>query len=285
MIELRRRIRLYREEIRATRQARDAEHTSELKTVGAIIKLWNRLKDVRDQQEFACTGIRLLVHAIEADEQEDRDELAREVEAELDEEREEFEMTRLDRVREYERQLDLIQARRASRRTERRRRRAESRLERRRRRHVLSRNDEEIREGFRVGRGGQGPPTSVDSDGEGYWSADDDDGRGGRSDGEGRDGASSSSDGGSDAERERELGPHPDEVHFDEDRARRRIEARMHAYKRRPGDPVFVPELQEASLVTPLHECPKIEQKRRKDMGNYSCYLRVLFNDKEVCKT
>nr|XP_020027226.1 coiled-coil and C2 domain-containing protein 2A [Castor canadensis] len=55
--------------------------------------------------------------------------------------------------------------------------------------------------------------------------------------------------------------------------------------RRRPGEPMLVPELSLAGSVTPNNQCPRVEVLRRKDVKRRSVYLRVLFNSKEVSRT
>ncbi|XP_048220161.1 coiled-coil and C2 domain-containing protein 2A isoform X2 [Perognathus longimembris pacificus] len=55
--------------------------------------------------------------------------------------------------------------------------------------------------------------------------------------------------------------------------------------RRRPGEPVLVPELSLAGSVTPNDQCPRVEVLRRDDVKRRSVYLKVLFNNKEVSRT
>ncbi|XP_070118751.1 coiled-coil and C2 domain-containing protein 2A isoform X3 [Equus caballus] len=55
--------------------------------------------------------------------------------------------------------------------------------------------------------------------------------------------------------------------------------------RRRPGEPMLVPELSLAGSVTPNDQCPRVEVLRREDVKRRSVYLKVLFNDKEVSRT
>ncbi|XP_043428862.1 coiled-coil and C2 domain-containing protein 2A isoform X1 [Prionailurus bengalensis] len=55
--------------------------------------------------------------------------------------------------------------------------------------------------------------------------------------------------------------------------------------RRRPGEPLLVPELSLAGSVTPNEQCPRVEVLRREDVKRRSIYLKVIFNDKEVSRT
>ncbi|XP_074085863.1 coiled-coil and C2 domain-containing protein 2A isoform X2 [Macrotis lagotis] len=55
--------------------------------------------------------------------------------------------------------------------------------------------------------------------------------------------------------------------------------------RRKPGEPIFVPELSLAGNVTPTEQCPRAEILRREDVKKRSVFLKVLFNNKEVSRT
>ncbi|XP_043825575.1 coiled-coil and C2 domain-containing protein 2A [Dromiciops gliroides] len=55
--------------------------------------------------------------------------------------------------------------------------------------------------------------------------------------------------------------------------------------RRKPGEPVLVPELSLAGSVTPNEHCPRAEILRREDIKKRSVFLKVLFNNKEVSRT
>uniref|UniRef100_A0A8C2YIM5 Coiled-coil and C2 domain containing 2A n=1 Tax=Chinchilla lanigera TaxID=34839 RepID=A0A8C2YIM5_CHILA len=64
-------------------------------------------------------------------------------------------------------------------------------------------------------------------------------------------------------------------------------QAREHAAhtRRRPGEPMLLPELSLAGSVTPSDQCPRAEVLRREDVKRRLVYLKVLFNSKEVSRT
>ncbi|XP_072476396.1 coiled-coil and C2 domain-containing protein 2A isoform X2 [Notamacropus eugenii] len=55
--------------------------------------------------------------------------------------------------------------------------------------------------------------------------------------------------------------------------------------RRKPGEPILVPELSLAGSVTPNELCPRAEILRREDVRKRSVFLKVLFNNKEVSET
>ncbi|XP_031797241.1 coiled-coil and C2 domain-containing protein 2A isoform X1 [Sarcophilus harrisii] len=55
--------------------------------------------------------------------------------------------------------------------------------------------------------------------------------------------------------------------------------------RRKPGEPILVPELSLAGNVTPTELCPRAEILRREDVRKRSIFLKVLFNNKEVSRT
>ncbi|XP_058402745.1 coiled-coil and C2 domain-containing protein 2A isoform X2 [Diceros bicornis minor] len=65
----------------------------------------------------------------------------------------------------------------------------------------------------------------------------------------------------------------------------RQVRERAAQSRRRPGEPMLVPELSLAGSVTPNDQCPRVEVSRREDVKRRSVYLKVLFNDKEVSRT
>ncbi|XP_032541704.1 coiled-coil and C2 domain-containing protein 2A isoform X2 [Chiroxiphia lanceolata] len=55
--------------------------------------------------------------------------------------------------------------------------------------------------------------------------------------------------------------------------------------RRKPGEPVLIPELVLSGNVTPTEECPRAEVLRREDVKKRSAFIKVLFNSKEVSRT
>ncbi|XP_067386470.1 coiled-coil and C2 domain-containing protein 2A isoform X2 [Emydura macquarii macquarii] len=55
--------------------------------------------------------------------------------------------------------------------------------------------------------------------------------------------------------------------------------------RRKPGEPVLIPELSLTGSVTPNDLCPRAEVLRREDVKKRSVFLKVLFNTKEVSRT
>uniref|UniRef100_A0A8C3DQS5 Uncharacterized protein n=1 Tax=Corvus moneduloides TaxID=1196302 RepID=A0A8C3DQS5_CORMO len=55
--------------------------------------------------------------------------------------------------------------------------------------------------------------------------------------------------------------------------------------RRKPGEPILVPELTLSGSVTPTEQCPRAEVLRREDVKKRSAFIKVLFNSKEVSRT
>ncbi|XP_071412876.1 coiled-coil and C2 domain-containing protein 2A isoform X2 [Pithys albifrons albifrons] len=55
--------------------------------------------------------------------------------------------------------------------------------------------------------------------------------------------------------------------------------------RRKPGEPVLIPELVLSGSITPTEQCPRAEVLRREDVKKRSAFIKVLFNSKEVSRT
>uniref|UniRef100_A0A8C5LMA0 Coiled-coil and C2 domain containing 2A n=1 Tax=Leptobrachium leishanense TaxID=445787 RepID=A0A8C5LMA0_9ANUR len=55
--------------------------------------------------------------------------------------------------------------------------------------------------------------------------------------------------------------------------------------RRRPGEPILIPELSLSGTITPNDTCPRAEVQRREDVHKHSLCIKVLFNNKEVSRT
>ncbi|XP_069488037.1 coiled-coil and C2 domain-containing protein 2A isoform X2 [Ambystoma mexicanum] len=55
--------------------------------------------------------------------------------------------------------------------------------------------------------------------------------------------------------------------------------------RRKPGEPILIPEMTLTGVVTPNEQCPRVEVQRREDIQKRSLFLKVLFNNKEVSRT
>ncbi|XP_066527206.1 coiled-coil and C2 domain-containing protein 2A isoform X2 [Hoplias malabaricus] len=55
--------------------------------------------------------------------------------------------------------------------------------------------------------------------------------------------------------------------------------------RRKPGEPVLIPELTASSPVTPNEQCKRGEFSRREDVAKRTLFIKVLYNDKEVSRT
>ncbi|XP_053314268.1 coiled-coil and C2 domain-containing protein 2A [Spea bombifrons] len=55
--------------------------------------------------------------------------------------------------------------------------------------------------------------------------------------------------------------------------------------RRKPGEPILVPELSLSGTVTPNEMCPRVEVLRREDTQKRSLFVKIMFNNKEVSRT
>ncbi|XP_041443995.1 coiled-coil and C2 domain-containing protein 2A isoform X2 [Xenopus laevis] len=55
--------------------------------------------------------------------------------------------------------------------------------------------------------------------------------------------------------------------------------------RRKPGEPILIPEMNLSGAVTPNELCPRVEVQRREDIQKHSLFIRILFNNKEVSRT
>ncbi|XP_053560101.1 coiled-coil and C2 domain-containing protein 2A [Bombina bombina] len=55
--------------------------------------------------------------------------------------------------------------------------------------------------------------------------------------------------------------------------------------RRRPGEPILIPELSLSGVVTPNDMCPRVEALRREDIQKHSLFIKILVNNKEVSRT
>ncbi|XP_072045143.1 coiled-coil and C2 domain-containing protein 2A-like isoform X2 [Amphiura filiformis] len=72
---------------------------------------------------------------------------------------------------------------------------------------------------------------------------------------------------------------------FNEDEAKQKTRENMCKIRRKPGEPMLTPELSNTAVITPTSDCSKAEQARRSDMLRCKCFVKVLFNNKEVSRT
>ncbi|KAJ7329422.1 hypothetical protein JRQ81_015596 [Phrynocephalus forsythii] len=63
------------------------------------------------------------------------------------------------------------------------------------------------------------------------------------------------------------------------------VRERAATIRRKPGEPILIPELNLTGSVTPNELCPKAEVSRREDVKKRSLFIKVLFNSKEVSRT
>ncbi|XP_067302881.1 coiled-coil and C2 domain-containing protein 2A isoform X3 [Pseudorasbora parva] len=92
-----------------------------------------------------------------------------------------------------------------------------------------------------------------------------------------------------DEESEEELGEEPEKPDPPEKPDMGTLEEQVREkaarIRRKPGEPVLIPELTISGPVTPNEQCPRAEFARREDVAKRSLFIKVLYNDKEVSRT
>ncbi|KAE8629184.1 hypothetical protein XENTR_v10000389 [Xenopus tropicalis] len=96
------------------------------------------------------------------------------------------------------------------------------------------------------------------------------------------------------ADEEEELGashtgeelpkPVPPEI-IDKKDVEQQVREKAAHIRRKPGEPILIPEMNLSGAVTPNELCPRVEVQRREDIQKHSLFIRILFNNKEVSRT
>uniref|UniRef100_A0A8C2CX92 Coiled-coil and C2 domain containing 2A n=1 Tax=Cyprinus carpio TaxID=7962 RepID=A0A8C2CX92_CYPCA len=92
-----------------------------------------------------------------------------------------------------------------------------------------------------------------------------------------------------DEESEEELGEEPEKPEPpdkpDKGDLEEQVREKAARIRRKPGEPVLIPELTVSGPVTPNEQCPRAEFARREDVAKRALFIKVLYNDKEVSRT
>lgn len=72
---------------------------------------------------------------------------------------------------------------------------------------------------------------------------------------------------------------------FDEIEEYENLKENARQNKRAPGEPILIPELTMTTSVSPIDQVTRPEKLRRSEMQNWSAFIKVLFNGKEVSRT
>ncbi|XP_015767290.1 PREDICTED: coiled-coil and C2 domain-containing protein 2A-like [Acropora digitifera] len=72
---------------------------------------------------------------------------------------------------------------------------------------------------------------------------------------------------------------------FDEIEEYENLKENARQNKRAPGEPILIPELTMTTSVSPIDQVTRSEKLRRSEMQNWSAFIKVLFNGKEVSRT
>ncbi|KAM8939268.1 coiled-coil and C2 domain-containing protein 2A [Pelodytes ibericus] len=74
-------------------------------------------------------------------------------------------------------------------------------------------------------------------------------------------------------------------VMMDRQDTEQQVRDKAASIRRRPGEPILIPELSLSATITPSDMCPSVEVLRREDIQKHSMYIKILFNNKEVSRT
>ncbi len=261
--DLEHRLNEYRIEIRETRQNRDVELRSDRNLMRNIIATWKQIKSLRQFQDFTNTTVKLQIRKVPTDKAEDQKEWDREVQEEIEEMRDEYEQDYNDKVKEYKATLEKWKKQRLDRKN------AKSRQKERRIKEKLKKKKKKS-----TARG-EGEDTQ-ESQGEDLENVDE---------------TGDEQDTTALLEKDQEIleaegiqkpeKPQP----FDEAAYRQRVLEKFDEIRRKPGEPHLIPEMTNSATVTQTKLCPRGGQQRRNDLARCKCYIRILFNDKEVSRT
>ncbi|XP_040896220.1 coiled-coil and C2 domain-containing protein 2A isoform X2 [Toxotes jaculatrix] len=71
----------------------------------------------------------------------------------------------------------------------------------------------------------------------------------------------------------------------DFDSIEQQVREKASRIRRKPGEPLLIPELSASGNITASELCPRAEVARREDVARRSLFIKILYNDKEVSRT
>ncbi|XP_065840222.1 coiled-coil and C2 domain-containing protein 2A-like [Oscarella lobularis] len=123
------RLREYKSEIRRIRLLKDSEEVTDKKIIKSILKYWNNLKAVRQEQGYNATSLKLVIRKEGVSARDDEAAWQRAIDEEVEELREEYQEEYAGQLMEYQRQMDEYRKERKLIRQEMKRRRRETQEE------------------------------------------------------------------------------------------------------------------------------------------------------------
>ncbi|KAL2089530.1 hypothetical protein ACEWY4_014218 [Coilia grayii] len=224
------RIAEYKQEVKITRQMRDAEQEKDRALLKNIVKVWKEMKALREFQRFTNTPYKLYLRREEVDRDLDEREYDTEILAEVSELQAESIEDYEKKVAEYKKQHEEWKSWK---------KKQKAMKKKKKKKHHKSQDEDEEED--------------------------------------------------EEEESEEELGeepPKPDPPEEpDLEAVEQRVREKASRIRRKPGEPILVPELSASSSVTPNEQCPRAESSRRQDVSKRSLFVKVLYNDKEVSRT
>ncbi|XP_048108289.1 coiled-coil and C2 domain-containing protein 2A isoform X3 [Alosa alosa] len=222
------RIAEYKQEVKITRQMRDAEQEKDRALLKNIVKVWKEIKALREFQRFTNTPFKLYLRREEVDRASDEREHEAEILAEVSELQAESWEDYEKKVTEYKQQNEEWKTWKKKQKAMKKKKKKKQQSQDEEEDEVEEESEEELGE----------EPTKPDP---------------------------------------------PEEP--DLDAVERQVREKAARIRRKPGEPILVPELTASSNITPNEQCPRAEFGRRQDVLKRSLFVKVLYNDKEVSRT
>ncbi|MBN3307485.1 C2D2A protein, partial [Amia calva] len=219
------RIAEYKSEIRHTRKLRDAEQEKDRTLLRNTVKVWKEMKSLREFQRYTNTPYKLYLRREEVSRVSDERLYESEIQAEINERREEFQEEYQRKLSEYKREFEEWKAWKKKQKVRRKKKKKQQLPE-----------EEEEEEGSELELG------------------------------------------------EEPSKPSPPEW-LDEEALEEQVREKAASIRRKPGEPILIPELSTAGSVTASEQCPRGEISRREDVLKRSVFVKVLYNNKEVSRT
>ena len=244
--ELENRLNEYRAEVQETRQMRDMELRHDRKIMKNIIQTWKQIKGLRETQGYTNTTVKLQIRKEDAVKKVDEEEWERDVQDEIEELKEDHEESYHAKLQAYKENLKTWKSQMLERKEAKKRQKERKKKEKGKKK-------------TRDGRELLGDETAeedaklIEKDEEILENM----------------------------EMSKPEKPQP----LDEAELKRKILERFEEIRRKPGEPMLHPELTNNASITQTSLCSKKEQHRRNELSHTKCFIKILFNNKEVSRT
>ncbi|CAD5113655.1 DgyrCDS2816 [Dimorphilus gyrociliatus] len=250
------RLKQYKEELKYTREQWHSELSTDRELIRSIIKTWKDLKELRKTQGFFSTPTKLTIHKEEVDKEADNANYQLDVDeevAEIVERRQENYKLALEKYKEERARYDeQAKARKEA------RKREKIREKKRLKRQTKKKRGEEEQEEEAIDTEEDELLFSLTKEQE-------------RQD----------LDIINAPQIEKPIKPSP----IDQEDVKQKVLDLYSKIRRLPGEHILHPELSSSGTITATNTCPKSEQLRRNEVDKCKLYIKIYFDNKEVCKT